>query len=144
MGELTLADWARRMDPEGKIPAMVELLSQTNGMLEAWSETTGAVTMLELKCGTYVIALQDLSALKQAVLFLDAVTRVVTREVSDKSLVLRNEVYQLKLAEKGGKIACELLKAERDTAVTRLNLTRERCTMLRRQLVKQARKRRRR
>ena len=25
---LTLADWAKRLDPEGKVPAIVELLSQ--------------------------------------------------------------------------------------------------------------------
>lgn len=31
---LTLADHAKRVDPEGKIPKIVELLSQTNGILE--------------------------------------------------------------------------------------------------------------
>lgn len=31
---LTLADWAKRLDPEGKVPAIVELLGQTNEMLE--------------------------------------------------------------------------------------------------------------
>lgn len=31
---LTLADWAKRLDPEGKTPAIVELLSQTNEILE--------------------------------------------------------------------------------------------------------------
>jgi hypothetical protein len=30
---LTLADWAKRLDPQGKTPAIVELLSQTNGIL---------------------------------------------------------------------------------------------------------------
>lgn len=30
---LTLADHAKRMDPDGKIPAIVELLSQTNPIL---------------------------------------------------------------------------------------------------------------
>lgn len=33
-GALTLADWAKRRDPEGKIPAIAELLSQTNEILE--------------------------------------------------------------------------------------------------------------
>ena len=31
---LTLADWAKRLDPEGKIPTIVELLSQTNEVLD--------------------------------------------------------------------------------------------------------------
>jgi hypothetical protein len=31
---LTLADWAKRLDPDGKTPAIVELLSQTNGILD--------------------------------------------------------------------------------------------------------------
>ena len=30
---LTLADWAKRLDPDGKVPAIVELLSQTNEIL---------------------------------------------------------------------------------------------------------------
>jgi len=30
---LTLADWAKRLDPDGKTPAIVELLSQTNEVL---------------------------------------------------------------------------------------------------------------
>ena len=30
---LTLADWAKRLDPDGKVPAIVELLSQTNEVL---------------------------------------------------------------------------------------------------------------
>jgi len=30
---LTLADWAKRLDPEGKVPMIVELLSQTNEIL---------------------------------------------------------------------------------------------------------------
>ncbi|MFM7349502.1 MAG: major capsid protein [Erythrobacter sp.] len=33
-GQLTLADWAKRQDPDGKIPAVAELLSQTNEILE--------------------------------------------------------------------------------------------------------------
>lgn len=37
---LTLADWAKRLDPDGKVPAIVELLGQTNLMLEdmLWKE----------------------------------------------------------------------------------------------------------
>lgn len=31
---LTLADWAKRLDPEGKVPAIVELLGQTNEILD--------------------------------------------------------------------------------------------------------------
>lgn len=31
---LTLADWAKRLDPEGKISDIVELLNQTNGILD--------------------------------------------------------------------------------------------------------------
>jgi len=31
---LTLADWAKRLDPDGKVPAIVELLSQTNEILD--------------------------------------------------------------------------------------------------------------
>ena len=30
---LTLADWAKRLDPNGKVPSIVELLSQTNELL---------------------------------------------------------------------------------------------------------------
>ena len=30
---LTLADWAKRTDPDGKVPTIVELLSQTNPVL---------------------------------------------------------------------------------------------------------------
>lgn len=39
-GVLTLADWAKRKDPDGKIPRIVELLSQTNEILTdmAWRE----------------------------------------------------------------------------------------------------------
>ena len=33
-GALTLADWAKRLDPDGKVPTIVELLSQTNAILE--------------------------------------------------------------------------------------------------------------
>lgn len=32
-GALTLADWAKRLDPDGKVPMIVELLSQTNEVL---------------------------------------------------------------------------------------------------------------
>lgn len=37
---LTLADWAKRLDPQGKVPSIVELLSQTNGLLDdmLWKE----------------------------------------------------------------------------------------------------------
>lgn len=37
---LTLADWAKRIDPDGKTPAIVELLSQTNELLPdmLWKE----------------------------------------------------------------------------------------------------------
>lgn len=31
---LTLADWAKRLDPDGKVPIVAELLSQTNEVLE--------------------------------------------------------------------------------------------------------------
>lgn len=39
-GALTLADWAKRLDPNGKVPAIVELLGQSNEMLEdmLWKE----------------------------------------------------------------------------------------------------------
>src|SRR5436189_1267456 len=33
-GALTLADWAKRLDPDGKTPKIVELLSQTNEILD--------------------------------------------------------------------------------------------------------------
>jgi hypothetical protein len=33
-GQLTLADWAKRQDPDGNVPAVAELLSQTNEILE--------------------------------------------------------------------------------------------------------------
>lgn len=33
-GQLTLADWAKRQDPNGKIPVIAELLSQSNEILE--------------------------------------------------------------------------------------------------------------
>jgi hypothetical protein len=33
-GQLTLADWAKRADPDGRIAAVAELLSQTNDILE--------------------------------------------------------------------------------------------------------------
>ena len=33
-GALTLADWAKRRDPDGKIPVVAELLSQSNEILE--------------------------------------------------------------------------------------------------------------
>jgi hypothetical protein len=37
---LTLADWAKRLDPDGKVPTIVELLAQTNEILEdmLWRE----------------------------------------------------------------------------------------------------------
>jgi hypothetical protein len=37
---LTLADWAKRLDPNGKVPMIVEMLSQTNGVLDdaLWME----------------------------------------------------------------------------------------------------------
>jgi len=39
-GVLTLADWAKRLDPDGKVPSIVELLSQTNEILTdmMWKE----------------------------------------------------------------------------------------------------------
>lgn len=33
-GQLTLLDWAKRLDPNGNVPAVAELLSQTNDILE--------------------------------------------------------------------------------------------------------------
>ena len=33
-GALTLADWAKRQDPEGRVPVVAELLSQSNEVLE--------------------------------------------------------------------------------------------------------------
>jgi hypothetical protein len=33
-GALTLADWAKRLDPDGQVPKVAELLSQTNEILE--------------------------------------------------------------------------------------------------------------
>lgn len=33
-GALTLADWAKRLDPEGRVPVVAELLSQSNEVLE--------------------------------------------------------------------------------------------------------------
>jgi hypothetical protein len=33
-GQLTLADWAKRVDPDGRIAAVAEILSQTNEILE--------------------------------------------------------------------------------------------------------------
>ena len=33
-GALTLADWAKRLDPDGKVPVIAELLSQRNEILE--------------------------------------------------------------------------------------------------------------
>jgi len=33
-GALTIADWAKRLDPDGTVPQIVELLSQTNEILE--------------------------------------------------------------------------------------------------------------
>jgi len=33
-GALTLADWAKRLDPDGNVPKIAELLSQTNEILE--------------------------------------------------------------------------------------------------------------
>jgi hypothetical protein len=33
-GQLTLVDWAKRLDPDGNVPAVAELLSQTNDVLE--------------------------------------------------------------------------------------------------------------
>ena len=33
VGNLTLADWAKRLDPDGKVPIIVELLAQTNEIL---------------------------------------------------------------------------------------------------------------
>ena len=37
---LTLADWAKRLDPKGKVPSIVELLSQSNQILDdmLWKE----------------------------------------------------------------------------------------------------------
>ena len=37
---LTLADWAKRLDPDGKVPTIVEMLSQTNEILTdaLWKE----------------------------------------------------------------------------------------------------------
>lgn len=37
---LTLSDWAKRLDPQGKVPSIVELLSQTNEILDdmLWRE----------------------------------------------------------------------------------------------------------
>ena len=37
---LTLMDWAKRLDPDGKVPTIVELLSQTNAILDdmLWKE----------------------------------------------------------------------------------------------------------
>src|SRR5215469_18727399 len=33
-GAITYADWARRVDPDGKVALIVELLSQTNEILD--------------------------------------------------------------------------------------------------------------
>lgn len=39
--QLTLLDWAQRLDPDGKVPAVAELLSQTNEILEDCVYTEG-------------------------------------------------------------------------------------------------------
>ncbi len=43
---LTLADWAKRLDPNGKVPLIVEMLSQTNEILEdiLWMEANQALS----------------------------------------------------------------------------------------------------
>lgn len=38
---LTLADWAKRLDPDGKVPTIVEALAQTNEILEDMSFVEG-------------------------------------------------------------------------------------------------------
>lgn len=38
---LTLADWAKRLDPDGKVPAIVEMLGQTNEILDDMLFTEG-------------------------------------------------------------------------------------------------------
>ena len=40
-GQLTLVDWAKRLDPNGNVPAVAELLSQTNDVLEDCVFTEG-------------------------------------------------------------------------------------------------------
>src|SRR5262245_18558993 len=40
-GNLTLLDWAKRLDPDGKVPTIVELLKQTNEILEDMSWVEG-------------------------------------------------------------------------------------------------------
>jgi hypothetical protein len=40
-GNLTLADWAKRLDPDGTVPTIVELLKQTNEVLEDMSFVEG-------------------------------------------------------------------------------------------------------
>src|SRR5204863_2316626 len=39
-GNLTLAEWAKRLDPDGKVPTIVELLNQKNEILDdmVWRE----------------------------------------------------------------------------------------------------------
>lgn len=43
---LTLSDWAKRVDPDGKVPMIAELLSQSNEVLQdmLWMESNGATS----------------------------------------------------------------------------------------------------
>src|SRR3990167_1727227 len=99
---LTLADWAKRLDPDGKTPTIVELLSQTNEILldMLWKEgnlPTGERTTVRTGLPTVAWRLLNKGVAKSK-------SRTAQIEEAVGVLEARSEIGQ-KLAELNGNTA---------------------------------------
>ncbi len=91
---LTLADWAKRVDPDGGIPIMVDLLSQTNEILDdmLWTETNETTShktsvLTGLPSGTWRQLYQGVSPTKSVrANIIDTVGNLEAYSVMDKDL----------------------------------------------------------
>lgn len=93
-GYLTLADWAKRVDPDGKVSVMVDLLSQANEIMDdlLWTETNETTThktsvLTGLPTGTWRQMYQGVTPTKSTrANIIDAVGNLEAYSVIDKDL----------------------------------------------------------
>ena len=106
-GALTLLEWAKRLDPDGKVPYIVELLDQSNDMLDdmLWREgnlPTGNRTTQRTSLPT--VAWRQLNAGS-------ALSKSTTAQVDDQSGIL----------EAWSEVDCELAKLNGNVGAFRLS-----------------------
>lgn len=105
---LTLADWAKRLDPDGKVPTIVELLEQTNEILTdmLWKEgnlPTGERTTVRTGLPTVAWRLlnQGVTPSKSTTAQIDEGTGMLEAwsEVDEKLVKLNGNTNEFRLSE---------------------------------------------